>query len=91
MIEIVPNSIESFINGNGYNRQTTEEVLTMGRIKTKLIKRVTLSLFKQHKDEFKPEFKENKEKVAQLTDVSSKKIKNIIAGYITRLVKQKEE
>ncbi len=63
----------------------------MGRIKTKLIKRVTLKLFKEHRDEFKPEFEENKEIVSKLADVPSKKIRNIIAGYITRLVRRKEE
>ena len=63
----------------------------MGRIKTKLIKRVTLSIFNRHRDEFKPDFKENKEIVAKFADIPSKKIRNIIAGYVTRLVKQKQE
>ncbi len=63
----------------------------MGRIKTKLIKRITLKLFKQHRDEFKPEFDENKEIVSKFADIPSKKIRNIIAGYVTRLVKQKQE
>jgi small subunit ribosomal protein S17e len=63
----------------------------LGRIKTKLIKRVTLKLFSQHKDEFKPDFEENKKIVARFADIPSKKIRNIIAGYLTRLVKQKQE
>jgi len=63
----------------------------MGRIKTKLIKRITLKIFNNHRDEFKSDFKENKEKVMQYADIPSKKIRNIIAGYVTRLVKQKQE
>jgi len=63
----------------------------MGRIKTKLIKRISLSIFKKHKEEFKPEFDENKALVSQFADIPSKKIRNIIAGYVTRLVKQKQD
>jgi small subunit ribosomal protein S17e len=37
-------------------------------------------------------FQHNKKKVAELSDVSSKLLRNRIAGYITRyLVSQKEE
>ncbi|MBS3098434.1 30S ribosomal protein S17e [Candidatus Woesearchaeota archaeon] len=63
----------------------------MGRIKTQLVKRVTLELIRQHKDKFKDAFDENKKIVSGLTNVSSKKLRNNIAGYITRLVKNKEE
>lgn len=63
----------------------------MGRIKTKLMKRVTLKLFKEHKEEFKNDFNENKGIVQQHADIPSKKLKNIIAGYITRLVQQKQD
>jgi len=63
----------------------------MGRIKTKLIKRISLKLFDEHKDEFKPDFEENKKLVEEFADVPSKKIRNVVAGYVTRLVKQKQE
>lgn len=62
----------------------------MGRIKTKLIKRITLNLVKNHREEFKKDFTANKEVVERLADVPSKKIKNIISGYVTRLVKEEE-
>ena len=39
--------------------------------------------------EFKPNFEENKALVSKHVDVSSKKIRNIIAGYVTR-IKQSE-
>lgn len=63
----------------------------MGRIKTTLIKRTTLKLFKQYKDQLKGDFDENKKIVEQFTDVESKKVRNTIAGYLTRLVKTRKD
>lgn len=63
----------------------------MGRIKTKLVKRITFKLFERHKEEFKPDFEANKTMVTKYADIPGKKIRNIIAGYMTRLVKQKHE
>ena len=62
----------------------------MGRIKTKLIKRISHEIFKEHKDKLKKTFEENKEIVAKLADFPSKKLRNIVAGYLTRLVKKQE-
>jgi len=63
----------------------------MGRIKTQLIKRISNKLFKEHRNELKEDFKENKDAVARLAVIPSKKIRNIIAGYVTRLMQTKEE
>jgi small subunit ribosomal protein S17e len=63
----------------------------MGRIKTKVIKRITQKVFNLHKDDFKPDFKENKQTVIKFADIPSKKIRNIMAGYLARLAKQKQE
>ena len=57
----------------------------MGRIKTQLIKRITLKLYEEHQDEFHTSFEENKAIVEGLVDSPSKKFRNLIAGYITRL------
>ena len=62
----------------------------MGRIKTTLIKRRSQELFDRHKDELKDNFEENKAVVDRFMVVKSKKFRNIIAGYITRLVKKEE-
>lgn len=59
----------------------------MGRIKTQLSKRVTLELYKKHKDKFTKSFEENKEKVKNLLKLPSKKQLNIVSGYVTRLSK----
>jgi len=63
----------------------------VGRIKTMLIKRVTLNLVKQHRDEFKQDFESNKPLVSKFADIPSKKMRNVIAGYVTRLVKETKE
>lgn len=61
----------------------------MGRIKTRLTKRIALQIYKTYRDRLKTNFEDNKQVVSELTDVSSNKIRNIIAGYVTRLAKKK--
>ncbi|MCK4670361.1 MAG: 30S ribosomal protein S17e [Nanoarchaeota archaeon] len=63
----------------------------MGRIKTKLIKRVTRKLYNAHSQDFKATFEENKGLVTKFADIPSKKLRNIIAGYVTRMVNTREE
>lgn len=57
----------------------------MGRIKTKLIKRITHKLIDKYPEKFTASFDENKKILANLIIGESKKIRNAIAGYITRL------
>ena len=66
-------------------------VSVMGRIKTQMIKRLTFQLLRDHKSEVKQSFDENKVMVEQHMGVTSKKIRNTVAGYITRLSKRREE
>lgn len=63
----------------------------MGRIKTILVKRVTKKLVEEHKDEFGEDYDKNKEVLKKYITVRSPKIRNVIAGYTTRLVKQSKE
>ena len=63
----------------------------MGRIKTALIKRVTRQLIKEHSTDMKKDFNENKIAVARFIDAPSKKMRNLIAGYVTRLMKAGQE
>jgi len=63
----------------------------MGRIKTQLVKRTTRELYKLHGPEFKPDFDENKKILVDKAQFPSKKIRNTVAGYITRLVKTQKE
>jgi len=62
----------------------------MGRIKTQLTKRLTQNVVAQAKDRLTTSFDENKEVVAELLPDATKKIRNIIAGYTTRLMKNQE-
>ena len=53
----------------------------MGRIKSKLVKRTANTLLKQE-NKFTDKFEDNKELLKNLTE--SKKIRNQVAGFITR-------
>ncbi|MBU1136717.1 MAG: 30S ribosomal protein S17e [Nanoarchaeota archaeon] len=53
----------------------------MGRIKSALVKKTAKKLYEEH--DFKQDFKENKALINGL--LPSKKIKNMVAGYITKL------
>ncbi|HIJ10889.1 TPA: 30S ribosomal protein S17e [Candidatus Woesearchaeota archaeon] len=60
----------------------------MGRIKTKFIKRKTRELNVLHGDSFTSDFDANKKLTDKHVKVYSKKLRNIIAGYMTRLKKK---
>jgi ribosomal protein S17E len=59
----------------------------MGRIKTTLIKRTSRTLIKERPESFSENFDYNKLKIKKL--VPSKRMRNGIAGYISRLKKKK--
>lgn len=59
----------------------------MGRIKTQLVKRTTNQLLSRFPGQFGEDFSSNKELVNKHLSVYSSKIRNTIAGYLTRLVK----
>lgn len=62
----------------------------MGRIKTRLIKRTGNEILNKHNNKFTTDFKKNKNNLLEVAEISSKKLRNSIAGYITRLVKQQK-
>jgi len=63
----------------------------MGRIKSTLIKRISGKLVKQHKQEFKEDFNYNKTKVNELAELHSVKLRNCIAGLVTKLIKKEKQ
>ena len=63
----------------------------MGRIKTMLIKRTVNKLIEEHGDMFSNQFEHNKKAVVEFLDVESKKLRNIVAGYVTKLKKREKE
>ena len=62
----------------------------MGRIKTTMIKRVGNKLVALHRSSFKTTFEENKEIIPKFVEIPSKKLRNILTGYVTRLMKKEE-
>lgn len=63
----------------------------MGRIRTQMIKRLGSKLIKEHRESFKKDFNDNKKVVEQFLTGSSKKLRNVVAGYVTRLMKEQTE
>ena len=49
-----------------------------------------MQLVREYGSEFKKDFGENKKLVTKFADIPSKKIRNVIVGYVTRLVKEKK-
>jgi small subunit ribosomal protein S17e len=62
----------------------------MGRIKTKAVKRITQDLIEGYFEEFSEDFDQNKVIVEKYADVPSKKLRNIITGYVTRQVRSRD-
>jgi small subunit ribosomal protein S17e len=49
---------------------------------------LTLELLEKHRDKLTTDFEDNKKLVAELMVGSSKKLRNVVAGYVTRLKKK---
>jgi len=60
----------------------------MGRIKPKSLKVITEKVFNEQGENFTTDFTENKVVVSNALNVQSKKLRNVIAGYATRLKKR---
>ncbi|RLI75749.1 30S ribosomal protein S17e [Archaeoglobales archaeon] len=58
----------------------------MGTVKPAYIKIIAMDLLKKYADEFTNDFDENKRLVSQYTNITSKRVRNRVAGYITRRV-----
>lgn len=43
----------------------------------------------EHSESFGTDFQENKKKVENLIEVHSKKLRNVVTGYVTKLKKRK--
>jgi small subunit ribosomal protein S17e len=56
----------------------------VGKVKTEQIKRIGKELMKRFPEKFSSSFEHNKRKVEVLTQGTTSKVRNQIAGYITR-------
>jgi small subunit ribosomal protein S17e len=59
----------------------------LGKVRTEMIKRLSLALIEKYEYSFKPEFEHNKQFIREIGLEVSKKLRNKIAGYITTVVK----
>ena len=57
----------------------------MGNVRTEKIKRVARELFRRYPDRFTADYEQNKKMLMSLVNLPSKKLRNMIAGYITGL------
>ena len=59
----------------------------MGKVRTEMIKRISLELIKKYEQSFTPNFESNKQFLREIGLDVSKKLRNKIAGYVTTVVK----
>ena len=59
----------------------------MGKVRIGVVKRTARKLIAMYPDLFTEDFEHNKRVVANLVETPSKKLRNQIAGYVTRLVR----
>lgn len=60
----------------------------MGRIKNTAIKTLAKELIKEDPDRFTEDFEHNKNVLQKTENIKSKKIRNIVAGYISKEMKR---
>ena len=58
----------------------------MGKVRPEHVKRIAKELVQRFPDKFTTNFENNKRFVGEFTNLSSTKLRNRIAGYVTRLV-----
>ncbi len=63
--------------------------MIMGRIKIKAVKSLAHEILRQGEGKFVTDFSKNKQILAELVPFESKKIRNVIAGYITKDIKRR--
>ena len=64
--------------------RAAKEKRRLGNIRPTYIKRVAIELLKKYPEEFTADYEHNKKKVSELTDVAYPRMRNRIAGYVTR-------
>jgi len=71
----------------GWGEGVLGVVSSLGRVRSHIIKNIAKDLMARFPNKFTNDFSSNKQLVEDLTDVASKKLKNRIAGYLTRLIR----
>lgn len=63
----------------------------MGRVRQTYIKRLAKDLVSADEERFSEDFEENKEELKDMEEFNSKKLRNRVAGYIVRVVQNKDK
>ena len=63
----------------------------MGKVRPDHVKRLAQELVERFPDKFTTDFESNKKLVDAFTNISSTKLRNRVAGYITRIQNQKKQ
>ncbi len=62
-----------------------------GKVRTETIKRLATQIYEKFPSEFTSDFEHNKNVLKRVTNYTSKRFRNKIAGYITRIFVKKLE
>lgn len=63
----------------------------MGKVRNLTIKKFSRALIEKFPEKFSQDFEENKKILAEVAEISSKKMRNQIAGYVTSLLSRTSE
>jgi len=63
---------------------------SLGNVKPAYIKKLALQLVEKFPDKFTDDFEKNKILVEKLTTISTKNMRNRIAGYIARIMEDRK-
>lgn len=66
------------------NKQVDDGGIILGKVKTEQIKRIGKALMARFPSKFSTNFDENKHAVSSLTEGATPRVRNQVAGYITR-------
>jgi len=59
--------------------------MRLGAVRSEKVKKVARELIRRYPDKFTTNFEENKKFIEPLINVPSKRLRNTIVGYVTRL------
>jgi len=62
----------------------------LANVRSEKVKKIARELLKKYPDKFTADFEKNKKVIASLAKIPTTKLRNNIAGYITRLVSQSQ-
>jgi len=62
----------------------------VGKVRPALVKRTARELVEKYPELFTADFEHNKKMLKEIADIKSKRLRNRVAGYITRLVKRRK-